>query len=312
MISNPDESMIISSLGWIDKGNLWVLQTSSDDIHKLEISDAKYISLHNNGGDYFSIVHHYDGKKVEISAHSFHKPETAISMIHFENGIASFDGDVEIWKKVPRAYPEYLQRPSKSDFYLLFIDPIRSELEVIDLEWYDDSYDKGYQGVIGAIEVPKSSHLIVSVQRDSSPILYDVEEKKLIKKLTLSERNGNPHLKFRRTANELWADDYDTLLLIDPKDWRVKKSLRLQDAAENIMQNIGNYSFNRDETLCAVARPFSGDAVALDTKRFKITHYTKLGKQPLEICLLNNGKVYSRDWQTGSLLKGKLKKKWFT
>jgi hypothetical protein len=312
MISNPDESKIISSLGWVDKGNLWILQTSSDDIHKLEISDAKYISLHNNGGDYFSIVHHYDGKMVEISAHSFHKPETAISTIHFENGIASFDGDVEIWKKVPRAYPEYLQRPSKSDFYLLFIDPIRPELEVIDLEWYDDSYDKGYQGVIGAIEVPKSSHLIISVQRDSSPILYDLEENKLIKKLTLSERNGNPHLKFRRTANELWADDYDTLLLIDPKDWRVKKSIRLQDAAENTMQNIGNYSFNRDETLCAVARPFSGDVVALDTKRFKITHYSKLGKQPIEVCLLSNGTVYSRDWQTGSLLKGKLKRKWFT
>jgi len=54
---------------------------------------------------------------------------------------------------VPRAYPEYLQRPSNSDFYLLYVDPIRPELDVIDMDWYDDSYDKGYQGVIGAVEV---------------------------------------------------------------------------------------------------------------------------------------------------------------
>jgi hypothetical protein len=312
MIANPEETMIISSLGWVDKGSLWLLDTRSDSIQNLNLSDAKYISLHYEGGDCFSIVHHYDGKKVVISAHTFERPDVTIAKIHFKDGTTRFEGDDEIWKKVPKAYPEYIQLPAKSDFYLLLINPIRPELKVIDLKWYDDSYDKGYQGVIGAIEVPKTSQLIISVQRNSSPILYDLEGRKLIKKLTLSGRNGNPHLKFRRTANELWADDYDTLLSIDPKDWRVKKSIRLQDAAENTMQNIGNYSFNRDETLCAVARPFSGDVVALDTKRFKITHYSKLGKQPLEVCLLNNGTVYSREWQTGSLLKGKLKRKWFT
>jgi len=312
MISNPDETMIISSLGWVDKGNLWVLDTRSDSIEKRDLSDGKYISLHYEGGEFFSIVHHYDGKRVEISAHAFEDPDAAMSKIHFKDGTAHFEGDDEIWNKVPKAYPEYIQLPSKSDFYLLLIDPIGPQLEVIDLDWYNDSYDKGYQGVIGAVEVPKSSRVIISVQRDSSPILYDLEERKLIKKLTLSGRNGNPHLKFRRTVDECWADDYDTLLSIDPEDWRVKKSLRLQDAAENTMQFTGDYSFNRDETLCAVARPFSGDVVALDTEQFRITHYSKLGKQPLEVCLLSDGTVYSRDWKTGNLLKGKLKRKWLT
>ena len=312
MILNPDESKIISSLGWVDKGSLWILETGSDDIRRIELSDAKYISLHGNSGQYFSIVHHFDGKRVDISAHSFHKPESAISTIHWENGTGSFEGDVEIWKKVPRAYPEYLKRPSKSDFYLLYVDPFRPKLNVIDLDWYDDSYDKMYQGVIGAVAVPKTSKLIISVQRNSNPILFDIDGRKLIRKLTLSDRNGNPHLFFRRTADELWADDYDTLLSIDPKSWAVKKSARLQDAAENTMQFIGNYAFNKDETLCAVARPFSGDVIVLDTNRFKVTHQSKLGKHPLEVCLLSNGTIYSRDWQTGDLLKGKIKRKWRT
>jgi hypothetical protein len=34
MIANPDESKIISSLGWADKGNLWVLETSSGNIRR--------------------------------------------------------------------------------------------------------------------------------------------------------------------------------------------------------------------------------------------------------------------------------------
>ena len=312
MISNPEESIIVSSMGWVDKGRLWTLETSSEDIKKLDLSDARYLSLHSKGGEYFSIVHHYDGEKIVISAHAFHKPETALATIHWENGKGRFEGDAEIWEKVPRAYPEYLQRPSKSDFYLLSIDPIGPELDILDLDWYDDSYDKGYQGVIGAVEVPQTSNLIISVQRDSNPILYDLDERKVIRKLVLAERHGNPRLTFRHRADELWADDYDTLLSIDPDDWTVKKRIRLQDAAKNTMQFIGDYAFNKYEALCAVARPFSGDVVALDTKRFKITHHSKLGKQPLEVCLLNNGIVYSRDWKTGELLKGKIKKNWFT
>lgn len=311
MLLNSDESKIVSSLGWVDKGSLWILETSSDDIRKIEISDAKYLSLHRNGGGYFSIFHHYDGNTFDISAHSLHTPETAISTIHWVNGTARFEGDVEIWKKVPRTYTEYLHRPSESNYYLLYVDPIRPKLDFFDLDWYDSSYDKGYQSVIGAVEVPHASKVIISVSRDSRPILFDMTERQFIKKLTLAERYGNPHLKFRRTENELWADDYDTLLKIDPENWKVKKSLRLQDAADKSMLFIGNYSFNLDEKLCAVARPFSGDVVALDTHRFKITHYSKLGKQPLEVCLLSNGLVYSRDWKTGDLLKGKLKRKWF-
>ena len=299
-------------MGWVDQGSLWILDTSSDDIQKLELSDAKYISLHSNGGEYFSAVHHYDGKKIVITAHSFNKPETALSTAHWENETYSFEGDVEIWKKLPRTYPEYLQRPANSDFHLVYIDPVKPELEIIVLDWYDDSYDKGYQGVIGAVEIPKTSELIISIQRDSNPILYDMDERKVIKKLTLSERRGNPHLYFRRTTDELWADDYDTILSIDPKDWTVKKSIRLQEATKNTMEFIGNYTFNKNESLCAVARPFSGDIIALDTTRFKVTHRSKLGKQPWEVCLLNDGTVYSRDWKTGVLLKGKLKRKWIT
>jgi len=119
-------------------------------------------------------------------------------------------------------------------------------------------------------------------------------------------------LRFTRQTRELWADDYDTLLRINTSDWTVTDRLLLQGPSVGCRQFIGAYSFNQDESLCAVARPFSGDVVALNTKKFKITHTCNLGHQPLLVALLANGTIYGRDWKTGTLLKGQLKKKWIT
>jgi hypothetical protein len=161
------------------------------------------------------------------------------------------------------------------------------------------------------IGIPGNTALIISVQRDSCPVLYDPKERKVIQKLTLAGRHGNPKLRFRRTANEVWADDYDSLLRLDPQDWSVLNQIRLQGAATGTAQFIGTFCFNKNETLCAVGRPFSGDVVALDTRTFKMTHKAVVGRQPLDVALLSDGRVFARDWKTGDLLKGRLKRKLF-
>jgi hypothetical protein len=86
----------------------------------------------------------------------------------------------------------------------------------------------------------------------------------------------------------------------------------LQGASAGCRQFIGAYSFTQDESLCAVARPFSGDVIALNMKKFKITHACNLGRQPLHVAVLEDGTVYGRDWKTGTLLQGHLKRKWIT
>jgi hypothetical protein len=133
----------------------------------------------------------------------------------------------------------------------------------------------------------------------------------MVGKLSLADRGGNPALRFRRGANELWADDYDTLLRIEPGDWRVRNRRLLQGGwTTGSRQFIGEYAFNNDETLCAVARPFSGDVVALNTTNFRITHACNLGRQPLLVALLSDGTVWARDWKSGDVLRGALRRKW--
>jgi hypothetical protein len=68
---------------------------------------------------------------------------------------------------------------------------------------------------------------------------------------------------------------------------------------------IGEFAFAVDGT-CVVARPFSGDVVAIDNPTLRIMRKATLGQQPLEVAALEDGRVIARDWQTGTLLQGHL------
>lgn len=311
MITDITEKYVISSLGWTDKSSLWVLNTESEEVERVRLSDSTYLSIHVGREDHFSAVHHFDHKRLKISAHSTSAPKQTLASISLSDTEQRFEGECSVWEHLQKAYVSHYVHQGEEAFWLFLIDATRQQVSLQKFEWYDDSYDYGYQGIIGVVEVPNQNLLLVSVQRDSQPVLYDPHKGQAIRKIPLADRRGNPRLRFRSKANELWADDYDTLLKLDPTDWTVKESKRLQEAEAGTAQFIGEFEFNSDESLCAVARPFSGDVVALDTRTFKIRYRCKIGSEPLEVAVLRDRRVFARDWKTGSLLKGKLKRSFF-
>lgn len=313
MLTSPGEDVIVSAIGWADKNALHLLETRTGSASQVQLSDARYLSLHAGCNGHFAVQHHRDGGTFEVTAHAFANPATVLARITFTaaSGAQQFEGDAAVWRNLPQAYVAFLKRPGNQEFHLVLVEPVRPAVEVVALDWYGETYDKGYQGVTGVVEVPNRDLLIVSVQRDSHPVLVDRNTRKMVGKLSLANNAGNPVLRFRRCADELWADDYDTLLRLDPADWRVRNRKRLQGAMTGSREFIGAYAFTADETLCAVARPFSGDVVALDTRRFKVTHTCHLGRQPLLVSVLSDGTVWARDWKTGDVLRGALKRKWF-
>ena len=311
MISDAKEKYVISSLGWVDKGSLWILNTDSESIDSIRLSDANYLSLHSGKEDYFSVLHHYDNNLLRISAHSASTPEQTISNIFLEDSEHRFEGDISVWKYLPKAYVSYYIHQGIADYWLCLIDFVEQQVSLQQFQWFDDNYDKGYQGIVGVTEIPDSELLLVSVQRDSRPVLYDPRKRQMIRKIQLDDRHGNPNLRFRSKANELWADDYDTLVKLNPTDWTIKASKKLQVVTEGTSQFIGEFQFNHDESLCAVARPFTGDIVALDTGTFKIRYSCKTGSNPLQVAILKDNRIFARDWQTGKPLKGQLKRSFF-
>lgn len=311
MIINDASTQAVCSLGWVHKGSLWVYTIEDSYPHTFELSDAKFLTVRAGKSDFFSVVHHWEGDKLEITAHNHSEPHRPVSCISFHregfgrNKIkTTVSGDNSVWQELPRAYVAQ----AFDDFHLFLVSRL-GDASIQVFNWYADSrYNKMYQGIVGVEELPNSHLLIVSVQRDSNPILYDPDSEKEIRKLTLAGRNGNPQLRFRNSANELWADDYDHIVKLDATTLNVIASKQLQEATEGTGHFIGGFSFDRGERLCLVARPFSGDVIGLDCDSMRQTHRAEMGKQPLNAGLLGDDTIVALDWKTGELVKGKLER----
>jgi hypothetical protein len=312
MIANAGRTILISSMGWVDHDSLWIYDLPGREESRVSLgSGAKYLSLHSSSPSHFAVGHHFDGARFEITVHLFSEPKQPVARGVITQTDNRLSGGANAWRQVPRLYIAYLRFPPWEDFVLLLISPSTGRLEAQRLEWYDDKYDKGYQGIVDVLEIPGEDAALVSVQRSSQLVMHDLATGKKTRSLNLAGRGGNPRLYFRASAGEIWASDYDTMVVVNAKNWEVMKRARLQRALTGTQQFIGDYSFAPDEEACVVARPFNGDVVGIDPSSLRIKHRAKLGKQPLEVALLTGGDVLARDWKTGEALCGKLERCWF-
>lgn len=295
MIASPDATVVISSLGWVEGDAIWCFDTASRKPRVIpQNTGARYSSIHSSGSERFVVVHHFDGAKFMASVSLFSAPELTVSSAGYENGRQSTGGNLNAWDGLPRLFVEYLGAPF-NDHVLVRIEC--GYVHIQRLEWYDSSYDKGYQGVIAVMELPDPRYALISVQRCSELVLHDLETGQAKAKLALGGSLGNPQLTLRGT--EIWASDYDTIAVVDASTWRLLRKKRLQRGG----QFISDYSFAGDGTCC-IARPFSGDVIAVD-ERLTIQKVAKLGRQPHEAVALPNGDVIARDWKTGDLQTGR-------
>jgi hypothetical protein len=313
MIANPERTTLISSVGWVDHDALWRFDVPAGSAERLPLaSGASYLSLHSSGSGRFSVSHHFDGSRFELTVHSFSEPGQVLARATVKDDAQKIIGDPSAWEEVPLLYVEYLSFAPWKEYVLLKIYPSTGRIEVQRLGWHDNTYDHDYQGVIDVLELPGDNSALVSVQRSSQLILHDLETGMKKGVIDLAGRAGNPRLQLRNAGKEVWASDYDTLVVVQRKDWRILRSARLQAAGVNSQQFIGDYSFAPDEDICVVARPFSGDVVGIDTATLKIKRSARLSRQPLEVAALAQGEVVARDWKTGDVLRGTLaRRRWF-
>ena len=311
MLISPDRRFVVSHLGWVDKASLWVYDVEKDRVNLVPAGNAKYLSLYPCRDEHqFLVFHHFDGKLIRLTIHTFANPAIPVCTVERSAETSQFTGDVSALQTAPRFFVAFYNPGQDGDDYLISLDWTQSIIETERFEWYNDAYDKDYQSIVGVIELA-SGELVVSIQRDSHPIVYDPRTKTVLRKLTLAGRLGNPKFRFAKQGRELWADDYDTILKLDSVTLERKKWRRLQGALTGTAEFIGDWSFNEDESLCLVSRPFSGDVVAISTENLKTKYVAKTGRQPLQAVIVNNGDIIGRDWKTGDLLKGSLRQTWF-
>jgi hypothetical protein len=298
MIAGSRLKVVVSSLGWADRNALWVYHADSDRIESLRLEHGGWIQVLEGDGEYFATIQASDAGDATISVRRFDAPADALAVAHITGDHGTLEGAADAWKHVPTAY-------IARSYYLVRCFPEDGRWDRQEMPWFDNAtYDMGWQSITGVTRIPGQDVVIVSVQRDSHPVLYDPESKRLLGRLSLGGHQGGSKLRFREKANELWSDAYDTLVRLHPGDWQTTDSLRIQDSVGGMKHPIGEWNFNTDESLCSVARTFSGDVLFVDTATFTICGKCITGGQPLEAVLIDGLGVIARDWKTGRMLKG--------
>jgi hypothetical protein len=310
MISNPESTTLISSQGWVDHDALWRFDVPTATIDRVPLgTGARYLSLHTTGSGRFSVGHHFDGARFQLTVHGFADPRAILAGAVIEGEGGRLTGEAAAWTGVPLLYVAYLAAAPWKDFVILKVSPATGEIRAQRLPWYGEAYDKDYQGIVDVLALPGEDAALVSVQRSSRLVVHDLGTGRQTGSVDLGDRGGNPTLRLRGAGDEIWASDYDTLVVIRPRDRRVVRRARVQGAAGGTQQFIGEFAFAPDEDLCVVARPFSGDVVGLDAATLGIRHTAKVGRQPLEVAALPGREVVARDWKTGELLRGRLERR---
>jgi hypothetical protein len=110
-----------------------------------------------------------------------------------------------------------------------------------------------YQGVADVIELPNDGCALVFGQRSSWLILHDMETGRQKPSIDLGGGGGNPRLELRDSGKEVWASDYDRLVVVSTGSWQVQRSSQLPRAGAGTQQFIGEFSFVPDQELCACA-----------------------------------------------------------
>ena len=311
MLTNAAGTIAVSSLGWVDGPRLWIYRRDGERVEHATTSPARYLTLHPGTDDHFSVVHHRDGAGLEVTVHRYDDLARPLARAVLEPGASSLSGNPDAWARVPAHYAGYLNDARGGAHVLVRIDAARERVEHRACAWFDERYDHGVQSVMGATEVPGVAPVLVSVQRSSRLILQDPETGAESGHVDLAGRGGNPSLRLRRGAREVWALDYDTILKLEPGSWRVLRERRVQGSANGTQAFVGGFAFDAGETLCAVARPFSGDVIALDPESLWTRARCRTGGQPLVAMVFPDGEVVARDWQTGDLLHGRLRRTWW-
>jgi hypothetical protein len=305
MLVDLSERVAVSSVGWVDHGSLLVVDLERGTTRRCLVEEgARYLSLLPGDEDFFAVVHH-TAASFWVSAHHLGAPEEVVSRVIVDGLSAEVDGDASVWRHLPEFFggsQEQLALDGAAGASIVRIRPGTGVCEVQAMNWFSETaYDLMCQSMGSPVGLPGGDRVAVPVQRSSRVVIYDWESAAVVGHLALADRGGNPTLRFR-TDQELWADDYDTLLVLDGDALTVRAVRQLEPDVRRHF--IGDWAFDHARARCAVARPASGDVLVLDAATLEITHRAALGRQPLQVAVLAESRVVARDWKTGDLLFG--------
>lgn len=293
---------------WIEGSVLCSYSLRDSLIHKVALAKAMFTAIFQGRDHFFSILQRSADDDIEISIRRHLAPQSAIATASTSLASSSgtrvdirFQGDSDLWRFVQGAYLVYPSHLGDKRRLLLVRGPEQENFQ--ELPWYERDYDSVYQGIVSVTEIPDHSQVIVAIQRDSRPILYDPVYKRVVRHLQLADRAGSPKFVFRPFSDELWASDYDTLVKLDAHTLDTTSAACVQPTTAPMEKLfVGGFGFDVTGTICYVARPFSGDVLVLDADSMTERKRLRIGGSPLDLAVLKDGTVVTQEWKTGEVV----------
>lgn len=304
MIASPSDDVLLSNLGWVDKGSLWRYHSATGGVDRVRVSDGTYLRMAASENDDSVVVEHGLSRGIAVSVHPWSSLSEPLVRIDVNGWTATAEGDLGAFGGHRRLFVGHLDDDATGAAGYFLVEVGASDVRVRRLDWFDqDRYDPMYQQVMSVLELPGGEY-VFGVQRSSELVLCDPTDLSVIREAPLAGRQGNPTPFLRRGGTELWAVDYDTVVRLDPRTLTVEGQwLGQRPAANGYRMFLGDIWMSHDEQELLVARPGSGDVVALDPENVRVERTWRTGREPLVAALLA-GRLLARDWKTGELLSG--------
>ncbi|MFP5487626.1 MAG: hypothetical protein ACLGHQ_04900 [Acidimicrobiia bacterium] len=306
MIVDPSQTVVLSCLGWVDHGSLWKYDVTAGVPTLLPLSDAEFLRVFAGDERYFVVQHHWGASRFRVTAHAWDHPEVSVGAIDVSGWVPNVSGDRSVWAGLPTAFVGALDHDATGAAGHYVLTTNGGSPTVTRLEWFDERYDHGYQGVISVLRLRRDAMLLFGVQRSSDLVLTDVAGGSELRRVPLAGAFGNPHPFQSRLGHDIWTTDYDTIVRLDSRSWAVLGERMLQPAAAGTRMFVGDVWLPPDESMVVVARPGVGDVLVLDPRSLDVSASVELGREPLAAVALTGGTVIARDWKTGDPLLGEL------
>ena len=108
MITDERCRIALSNLGWVDHGSVWRFDSASGRVDSIRLSGASHLVLQATDEDEFTVVHHFGGSGVEITAHPFSAPAYVLRRVIVTGWTPRVDAGLGPWPSAVSRFVAWL------------------------------------------------------------------------------------------------------------------------------------------------------------------------------------------------------------
>lgn len=263
MILDLAESRVIASVTR-NRRDIWLYDLVTTNIEIITMYNNPLIELYYGINEYFSVRKMFQGEnRIEISVYSFANLLQPQAQASIRANVVHFSGESDVWRYVPLVYVAYLELPGEMPSYVLTIlKPDTNSVDLQPMRWYyaDAMYDPERTAPWDVIAIPETQLVLISIE-GADGVLYNIETHHATK-ISLGGTGGNRKLFLRAAQNEIWTLSRNALVRINLSDFTIVNMLNVQTITGGVDTHrmgsftgtAGEFVFNHDQSLCAVAR----------------------------------------------------------